>query len=82
MRFRYHKTKIQDSIVNVIEFKNYEELAKIIAEQTPQFEVEASKLHLNTYCGYNPVTEWDEWSLTLDDLGLIGYIDARSVSYA
>lgn len=82
MRFRYHKTKIQDSITNVIEFKSYEDLAKIIAEQTQQFEVDASKLHLNTYCGHNPVTGWDEWSLTLDDLGLIGYIDARSVSYA
>jgi hypothetical protein len=78
MKFREHKGSLSESMKTVVEVADHTALLehiRALAAPWPTFPpVSADTVHIERHC-YDERIEWDNYIVTLDGYGVLGYTD-------
>lgn len=79
MRFRFHRGTLEDSLKTLVNFKNKEELYKIICDSFKDFDFKFNIENIEfKHQGYDERCNWDTYLVHIKNYGVIGQSDGRA----
>ncbi len=80
VKFREHKSTLEDSMKTVVEVGSKQELARVIANclgiRSHGLNISVDTIQINFY-GFDTRINWDTYIVTLANYGVVGFISGK-----